>query len=76
MKRVRQPRRLAVAGGSFRNCRHLATMMTWISSTALVQTPALRAPVQTLEKNPMVATSSRTTGEAESRFCAKWRSNS
>ncbi len=41
-----------------------------------VQVPALTAPVHRLDRKPTVPTSSRITSEADSRFCANWRSNS
>ena len=47
-----------------------------MTSTEAVQAPAVTAPVHRLDRKPMVATSSSITSEAESRFCAYWRSNS
>ena len=41
MKRNRQRLRSWVVDGSERNCRHLVTMMAWITSTAAVQAPAI-----------------------------------
>ena len=41
-----------------------------------VQVPAMMAPVHRLDRKPTVPTSSRITSEAESRFCANWRSSS
>ena len=51
-------------------------MMAWITSTALVQMPAVTAPVHRLDRKPTVPTSSRITSEADSRFCANRRSSS
>ena len=76
MKRSRQARMLTLLGGSARNWRHLVMMMAWIISTAAVQMPAFTAPVHRLDRKPTVPTSSRITSEAESRFCANWRSSS
>ena len=52
------------------------TMTAWITSTEAVQAPAVIAPVHRLDRKPMVPTSSRITSEADSRFCAYWRSSS
>ena len=48
----------------------------WMMRIDAVQMPAISAPVHMLERNPIVPTSSRITSEADSRFCAYWRSNS
>jgi hypothetical protein len=76
MKRNRQARMLTEPGGSARNWRHLVMMMAWITNTALVQMPAVIAPVHRLDRKPTVPTSSRITSEAESRFWANWRNSS
>ncbi len=76
MKRRRQRLRSRVVDGSARNCRHLATMMTWMTRIAAVQTPATTAPIHRLDRKPTVATSSSTTSEADRRFSANCRSNS
>ena len=54
----------------------MATMTAWMTSTEAVHTPAATAPLHRLERKPMVATSSRITSDADSRFCAYWRINS
>ena len=76
MKRSRHWRMLMLLGGSARNWRHLVIMTAWMTSTALVQMPAVTAPVHRLERNPTAPTSSRITSEADSRFCANCRNNS
>ncbi len=76
MKRNRHWRMLTLACGSSRNWRHLVMMTAWITSTALVQVPAVTAPVHSVERKPTVPTSSRITSEADSRFCANRRSSS
>ena len=76
MKRSRQDRAAVSAIGSSRNCRHLLIMTAWMTSTEAVQAPAVTAPVHRLDRKPMVATSSRITSDADSRFCAYCRSNS
>ena len=76
MKRMRQARLFTAFAGSARNCRHLVMMMAWMTSTALVQVPAVMAPTQMLDRKPTAPTSSRITSEAESRFCANRRSSS
>src|SRR6185436_7793498 len=50
MKRSRQARILMLFGGSARNWRHLVMMMAWITSTALVQAPALIGPLHRLDR--------------------------
>ena len=76
MKRRRQVLATTDDIGSSRNWRHLVTMTAWITSTEAVQAPAATAPVHRLDRKPTVATSSRITSEADSRFCAYCRSNS
>ena len=51
-------------------------MTAWMTRTALVQVPAVSAPIQMLDRAPTEPTSSRMTSEADSRFWANWRSNS
>jgi hypothetical protein len=51
-------------------------MTAWITRTALVQVPAVSAPIQMLDSVPTEPTRSRMTSEAESRFCENWRSSS
>ncbi len=76
MKRTRHLRAEISCIGRSRNCRHLVTITAWITSTDAVQVPAATAPVHRLDSKPMVATSSRITSEADSRFCAYCRSSS
>ena len=76
MKRMRQERRLAVLGVSSRNFRHSRMITRWMSSAPAVQTPDVKPQVHRLESSPTVTTRSRITGEADSRFCANWRSSS
>ena len=76
MKRSRHVREDTSAIGSSRNCRHLVMITAWMTSTEAVQAPAATAPVHRLDRKPTVATSSRMTSEADSRFCAYWRSSS
>ena len=76
MKRTRHDRATTSAIGSSRNCRHLLTMMAWMTSTEAVQAPAASALVHRLDRKPTVATSSRITSDADCRFCAYCRSNS
>ena len=71
MKRSRQRLRSRVVDGSARNCRHLMMMTRWMTRIAAVQTPAVTAPVQRLDRNPTVPISSRMTSEAERRFCGE-----
>src|SRR5262245_24840271 len=75
-KRSRQARVLMLLWGAARNWRHVVMMMAWMTSTALVQAPAVMAPVHRLDRKPTEPTSNRMTSEADSRFWANWRSSS
>ena len=76
MKRSRQALMLISLCGVDRNCLHLVMITAWIISTPAVQMPAVTAPVHRLDRKPTVVTSSSTTSEADSRFCANRRSSS
>ena len=75
-KRKRQARALMSFCGSSRNWRHLVMMTAWMTRTALVQVPAVSAPIQMLDRAPTEPTNSRMTNEADSRFWANWRNSS
>ena len=51
-------------------------IIKWMISAPAVQIPEVSACVHRLDNSPMVTMRSRMTSEADSRFCANWRSNS
>jgi hypothetical protein len=63
-------------GGSLRNRWQLTIIAPCNSDTPAVHMPADTASVERPERKPIVPTSSRIASEADSRFCAKWRSSS